>query len=70
MNFDFLKTKHYYFYYYEANAGNGNFKGYNLVKVTDYFWIKTDHSKIMNFIEKELKKNTKEFAILNFYKVR
>lgn len=72
MNFDFLKTKHYYFYYYVANARNGNLKGYNLVEVTAYFWVKPRIKEIMEFVEKSLKEelNGREFVIINFYKVK
>lgn len=71
MNFNFLKTKHYYFIYFEADLGHKYFRGDSLVEIINYFWIKPNIVEIMEFAKNKLKEelNTKEFVITKLYKV-
>lgn len=72
MNFNFLKTKHYYFYCFESNTEYNSIRGDRLVEIINYFWIKPNIGEIMEFAKNKLKEelNTKEFVIINFYKVK
>lgn len=75
MNFNFLKTKHCYFFVFVANATNNKnkyIKGDRLIEVIDYFWVKPNIKEVIDFAKKKLTEqiNTKEFVIIKFYKIK
>lgn len=72
MNFNFLKTKHYYYYQFETYRKNKiDIKGYRVVEVISFFWVKPSVIEIIEFAENELKKELKieNFVITKLYKV-
>ena len=72
MNFNFLRTKHCYFFCFESNTEYNYIKGHRLVEIIDYFWAKPRIKEIIEFAENKLKEelNGRDFVIINFYKVK